>query len=409
MNILHINTYDSGGAANSAIRLHKGLLKLGVNSHMLNLLKSNNQIPQNAYYYGVGKSKFSKIVYKLHLQPDKAARNKQLLSKATSGEVFSFATSDFDITTHPLYKTADIINLHWVAGFLDYPSFFEKNTKPVVWTLHDQFAFTGLCHYSGNCIQYQSKCTHCPLLQGTYVEKSFNIKAKAIQGVSNIHIVSPSKWLKETSEQSFLFKGFQHSLIPYGLDLNIFKPIDKKFAREFFNLPPDIPVFLFVSDNLSTKRKGFDILLKAIDGLSSDNLFCAVGYTEKQTNNVLSMGRIYDERLLAILYSAADAFILPSLEDNLPNTIVEAMACGTPVIGFNTGGVPDLVQTGLTGILSHDTTPEALRISIEEITGGKYNFSTKVIREFALQNLSESKQALAYQKLYDSISNYALS
>ena len=404
MKILHINTFDSGGAANSAIRLHKGLLELGMDSKMLFLNRSDAIIPFSAYYLTKAQNLLMKGLYKCKLYPTIAKRTEKIINKKKiSGEIFSFAWSDFDITTHPFYLEADIINLHWVAGFLDYKSFFRKNKKPVVWTLHDQYAFTGTCHYSGSCHKFESNCIDCPLVKSNKVAQSLQYKIKALTNFNNLVIVSPSKWLHELSMRSILFKQYKHFHIPYGLDTNIFKPHNYLFAREVFSIPENKKVFLFVCDDLNNKRKGFSLLLDALSKVNNDNvLFYAVGYAGKTIPSVLTQGKVKDERLLALLYSAADAFILPSLEDNLPNTMLESLACGTPVIAFPHGGIPDLIEHNENGLIAEGSV-KGLFNSINRILNNEITFDHKKISEDIKHNFSLVNQAQKYIGLYNTI------
>jgi glycosyltransferase involved in cell wall biosynthesis len=405
MNVLHINTSDNGGAANSAIRLHMGLLEMGIESHMLFLKRSDNHVPESAYFLFKAKSIFFRLLYKLKLFPTIERRLEKLMNKnRIAGEVYALSNTDFDITMHPFYKKADIINLHWVAKFLDYKSFFKKNTKPVVWTLHDQFAFTGVCHYSGNCTNYTSDCSHCPLIKTNHAQFSLSQKLQSLKTVQNISIVAPSNWLCNISAQSALFSRYNHYHFPYGLDTTIYKPYNSTFVRNVFNIELNKKVVLFVCEDLNNTRKGFSILLEAIGLINNPHvLFYAVGYSGKKIPNVTMLGKVKDERLLALLYNAADVFVLPSLEDNLPNTMLESLACGTPVIAFANGGIPDLVEHGKNGLLATKNTALALKELIKSFLNNEYNFNREAISDEIHSKYALSNQAKNYIKLYQSI------
>jgi glycosyltransferase involved in cell wall biosynthesis len=403
MKILHINTHEWGGAAIAVNRLHKALLRNNVDSTVLYLNRSGLKTEGSQTFLLKAKNLLLRVLYKYKLKAPLNEQFKTRLKKYNnqSQELFSLASTDFDITKHSAYQDSDIIHLHWVTGFLDYSTFFKNNTKPILWTLHDENPFTGVCHYSGECIQYLSECSNCPVLKPAIVKKSFKEKAKSIAFQNKMTIVTPSNWLKEKSSHSKLFKNYLHYHISNGLDVTILKPYNKQFAREVFEMPFDKKIFLFVCDDISNTRKGFSILVNAISEISNENvLFYAVGYAKETPSRIKMLGNINDERLLAIIYSAADAFILPSIADNLPNTMLESMACGTPVIAFPIGGIPDAVKHGITGILCTEQSPESLRNAIISFIDNKFDFDCNKIREYVVQNFNIVTQAQKYQELY---------
>lgn len=324
--------------------------------------------------------------------------------------MFSFADSDYDITKTKLYRDADIINLHWVSGFLDYQSFFRNNTKKIVWTLHDQNPFTGGCHYSQICLKYTSDCSDCYLwgdnktLKG---ETKENLTLKIIAlNKKNISIAAPSKWLLDLSSKSTLFGNLKHYHIPYGLDTDIYLPQIKSEARKAFNIGNEKKVLLFISDKLFEERKGFKLLEQALAMINRRDIqLLAVGKkSSSQDNlNIQYAGHISDDAKMVAAYNAADAFILPSLQDNLPNTMLEALSCGVPVIGFPAGGIGECIKTGENGILADDISAASLAKAIEDYLNNKYNFDTQRIRNSAVGNFKDSKQANAYIELYKSL------
>jgi len=414
MKILHINTYDSGGSAIAAIRLHKELLSQGYDSNFLFLYQSFYSIP-NSFYYSDTKKKetnffirqFKKLKKKIYSKPTEASKNRnKLLNKSSGYEMFSFGTTDFDITTQRLYKEADIIHLNWVSGFLDY-SFFEKNAKPVVWTLHDMNPFTGGCHYSSSCVKFKTECRNCPQLLNTInPDSSFidqNYKIKMLYG-QQIVIVTPSEWLRKLAASSRLFNHLKTYHIANCIDFSVFKPLDKIHCREILNIPIGDKVLLFVSDNYENKRKGFDLMIGALALLDNTGLtLVAIGGNNNKLqllNKVLYLGSVLDERLLPVAYSATDAFVLPSREDNLPNVMLESLACGTPVISFQVGGMTEVIKEGLNGILVKETTSTSLSYAISDFFEGKFNFNSNKIRENAELMFKSSIQADKYLEVY---------
>lgn len=325
-------------------------------------------------------------------------KNNRKLKAGGDYEIFTFPTSSYNLNENQHVKSADIIHLHWISNFVDYPSFFSKIDKPLFWTLHDMNPFQGGFHYEDD-----SKRNYIKL--GALESELLSIKKNSLKRVENITIASPSKWLFQEAIKSDLLGKFKHHYIPYGLDLKFYKIYDQIVARSILNLPPQKKILLFVSEHLHNKRKGLELLLDALNDLEfhDDVILCAVGSVENINiyPSILRLGRIYDERLMPLLYSAVDALILPSREDNLPNVMLEAIACGTPVIGFPIGGIVDVVKTGITGVLASETTSQALKDAIHQYF--TLEFNRKTIRDFAVENFGLEEQASKYLRLYKEI------
>lgn len=417
MKTLHINTYDVGGAAKACLRLHLGLLKTNSSSKVLLNQKTqsieNTFAFQNTTQQSIGdklKNKAIRITKELKIIPLYAPQEKRAiqLQKQRKGlEMFSLPTSQSDFTQNPLYHEADIIHLHWVANFLDWKTFFAKNTKPIVWTLHDQNPFLGIEHYAERFIGIDEngypiprKYTDLELQESAYW---LIYKKKCLQNVKNLHIVSPSKWLLESSKNSELFAQYPHYHIPYGFPTDIFRPLDKKVCREILGLPLEKKIILFVADSVESTRKGFAFLKKALEQLQNPEVcLCAIGSKTQleQKENLIELGKIVDERLMAMAYSAADVFVIPSLEDNLPNTMIESLLCGTPVVGFPTGGICDVVENGKNGYLCEEISVQNLYEAIGWTLENLNSLNRYLISNDAIQKFSLNKQAEAYKKLY---------
>ena len=420
MKVLLVNSYDNGGAAKACIRLHKALLNQNVESKLLFKNKQKylpfseefKTIPTQKIKAFRIKIKIRRILSELKLLKVKPPK-KNIFSQRRDKrlDLFSYPNTTFDITTAKLYKEADIINLHWVADFLDFETFFKKNTKPVIWTLHDMNPFSGGEHYTEKYLGIDSK--GLPIervvteLEKKIFLKNIELKIEALAGVSNINIVVLCNWMYQEVKKSRVFKKYPITLIPNGIDTTIFKPVDKIFSRNLLNIPLDKKVVLFVSDNLNNNRKGFVFLKKAMDQLNSnDLLLCSVGKSDSEfvkNNNVLDLGAIYDERLMSLVYNAADVFIIPSLMDNLPNTVVESLLCGTPVIGFPVGGISDLIINGENGLLTEDISVKSLLNSIKQFFKEEINFNREKISKNASHKYKQSDQAKAYVNLYTNI------
>lgn len=399
MKVLIVNTTASGGAAIAALRLHMALLKEGVDSKFLTMRWSNNNLPKVFRYENIQSALWKKILYKFRLLETKSMKNhKSIRSLNGTYEIFTFPVTDYNILEHKLVQQADIINLHWVANFLDWPSFFKGINKPVVWTLHDMNPFQGGFHYAED--RQRNKQVFSAL-----DNKLLEIKRLSLDNSTNISIVTPSKWLMYESRKSAILGGFPHYHIPNSLDFDIFKPYQESFAREVFSLPQHKRVFLFVSESMSNHRKGIDLLMGALEILERKFNLVAVAIGRKPEDEtkfkgIHFLGVIQDERLMALAYSSADAFVLPSREDNLPNVMLEALACGTPVIGFNVGGISDAIQHGVNGLLANEISASSLAAAIEDFILGNMSFSHDAIRASAIKKYSNKVQAQEYVELY---------
>lgn len=420
MKILHINTFDLGGAAKACLRLHLGLLKNNFSSKVL--LNQKIQNIQNTFVFqdttkpSIGiklKNKVIRIAKELKILPlynSQEKRTIQLQRQRKGLEIFSFPISTSNITQSPLYHEADIINLHWVANFLDWKTFFAKNTKPVVWTLHDQNPFLGIEHYAERFTGIDEKgypiprkYTDIELQESAYW---LNYKKKCLQNIKNLHIVSPSKWLLESSKNSELFAQYPHYHIPYGFPTDIFRPLEKKVCREILGLPMEKKIILFVADGIENTRKGFAFLKKALEQLQNPEVcLCAIGSKTQleQKENLIELGKITDESFMAMAYSAADVFVIPSLEDNFPNTMIESLLCGTPVVGFPTGGITDAIQHGKNGYLCQNISAQSLQTNLTQFLATPHIFNRQAIAQDAAQKYALEVQAQSYINLYRSI------
>lgn len=428
MKILHVNTTDSGGAAKACLRLHLGLMEAGIDSKVLVLHKTNSDFSQ-VYEYRPYKQiiikrtigsrlirktkRLLKEFYLYHeVSPEKEDPQKQFLdNRSKELEMYSFPNSEIDITNNKLFIEADIIHLHWVARFLDYKSFFTKCTKPVIWTLHDMFPFTGGEHYTETIngidgFGYPRKRDISELDQE--VNKiNIEIKKEAFSYFKNLTIVTPSNWLSKEATSSGIFSDYPILTIPNGLDTSILKPQETNYSRRVLSLPEDKLIVLFVADQVSNRRKGFEYLLKAIPAFEDRNIhFCIVGSTDYSgilPNHATFLGRIYDERLMSIVYSAADLFVIPSVMDNLPNTVLESLSCGTPVVGFPVGGIQDMIEDGVNGYLCSEICVISLIETISQFVNNHQFFDKEMISQKAHEKYKLSKQANLYIKIYKDV------
>jgi glycosyltransferase involved in cell wall biosynthesis len=418
MKVTLVNTFQfSGGAAVACYRLLQALRKHQVDAHMLVQQQNfSDDLVAKADVSVGGKQKawlrFSADrLYFMAYEKNKSVRF-----------AFSPANVGTDISQHPLIRQADVIHLHWINfGFLSIHS-LEKLIalgKPIVWTLHDMWAFTGGCHYSGECNRYQSHCHSCPFLRNPHPKdlsyRVFEQKLTLLKKAS-ISFVACSQWLAGLARESRLLKEFPITSIPNPIDTNLYKPQDKVSAREMLVVPPDKQYILFGAFNISETRKGFLYLLQALHLLKSNHPeleqelgLLVFGKTDEAILQelpfpVYGLGVLRQTAQLIQAYNAASVFVLPSLEDNLPNTVMEALACGTPVVAFNTGGVPEMITHQKNGFLAEYRSPESLAEGIYQVLFGLDSARlSQYARQKVLDAYSEEIVAEKYKDVYKSL------
>lgn len=365
MRVLIVNTSErTGGAAVAANRLMSALNNNGVKAKML----VREKVTDDITVVSLSQSLLSQwhflwerwcIFWHLHF------------SKTHLWEI-DIANSGTDITHLREFQEADVIHLSWVnQGMLSLNSIRKiiKSGKPIVWTMHDNWPATGICHYARGCQRYSSSCGNCPLLphHGGKNDLSAKIfqKKKQLYQSSNIYFVSCSRWLENQAKGSALFSGQHITNIPNPIDMNIFRPQDKQEARKCVGLPTDKRLILFVSQKVTDERKGMAFFVEAIQHLvakhpsmKEDTAIVILGGHSEEVAEQLALpayplGYVSEEKQIVNVYNAVDAFVLPSLEDNLPNTIMESMACGVPCVGFKVGGIPEMIDHEKNGYVAN--------------------------------------------------------
>ncbi len=427
MKVLLINTEDiSGGATVACKRLLNALQKVeGLEVKLLVYQKKsdNPQITGFAQKFWAKKKVFFNFL-KERLFFAVFEKNKSVRF------AFSPTKAGVDISNHPLVKEADIIHLHWINfGFLSLDSLeklFALN-KPIVWTLHDMWAFTGGCHYAGNCINYQDQCGNCQpyLKKPTPHDLSFKIlKRKKIifSSNQNINFVACSRWLGKVAEESNLVHTANVSVtnIPNPIDTDVFKPFNTLESREELHLPKNKFYLLFGAMNIGDKRKGFSYLAKALHSLKekypelgSKIILLVFGKADEDLFEKLPfethyLGQIKGLEKMIQAYNAADIFILPSIEDNLPNTVMESMACGKPVVAFDTGGIPEMITHLENGYLADFQSATSLSEGIAyfaNLSEKEYGQACRNARLKVEANYSEELIATQYHAFYQKITS----
>jgi predicted O-linked N-acetylglucosamine transferase (SPINDLY family)/SAM-dependent methyltransferase len=428
--IVHLCAQDCGGAGIAAHRLHRGLLEMGVDSMMVVLNKTTKDpgvkvISPDPTRPGRCRTQSDPYQSPLWEQATKRWQKMYRLypNRPAYHELFTDIFSELRWEDVKEIQEADIIHLHWVAGMMDFPSAGRwLGGKKVVWTLHDMNPFTGGCHYAGDCRRYLKSCGRCPQLGSRdpddYSRQFWQAKSDVYQRMG-CHIVSPSEWLKGCAEQSSLFSGKAHSVIPNGLPPEVFFPKNKKEIRRRLGIPQGADVILFGADAVANIRKGFSYLLEALDKLepAADKEIVLLTFGHMQNVDrvpakfaYVNIGPLDDPNHLASVYSSADVFVIPSLEDNLPNTAVEALACGVPVVGFDVGGIRDIVEPSRTGRLAGAGDVSSLEEGIKWVLDAKSlgaDFRT-ACRQKAMQRFSQKGQAATYAALYSNLMDASL-
>jgi glycosyltransferase involved in cell wall biosynthesis len=419
---LFLSTSDIiGGAARATYWLAKGLRNNGQDVTICVQRKSGDF----SWVWKVKNNKIGKasalVRSQLDLLPLSFYRNR----KPTTWSLNLLPNSEL-ITSIVEYKP-DIINLHWIgAGFLPI-SQFRKFKVPIVWSLYDMWSFTGGCHYSDFCEGFVDSCGSCPQLRSQKRDLSsliWALKKKSWQKIS-ITIVAPSAWLAEEAKRSSLFRDLRVEVIPHGTDLNVFKAIDKQMAKEILCLPKNRRFILFgAMGGISDLRKGYQYLEPALKHLSMmpgyENVSLLV-FGESEPVEVLKLGfpieyvgRLHDDVSLAILYSAADVTVTPSMQEAFGMTASESFACGTPVVAFGVSGPLDIIDHKINGYLAIPYDVEDLANGIAWVLDNSYSKNLasesrkKCESKFELSNVSKQYTKL-YQELVDQNHQNALS
>jgi glycosyltransferase involved in cell wall biosynthesis len=408
---LILSTYDRvGGAAIAAYRLHGGLQQAGVDSKMMvgykftnddTVIKSSQNLGDQALNF------FRPALDSLPLTPYPRRQHNTL-----SFQWF------LDGLEHKIARLSpDIINLHWIgSGFVQIET-IAKFRQPVCWTLHDMWAFTGGCHYSDGCDRFTQSCGTCPILcsnQASDITKQVWQRKMTAWQQAKLQIISPSKWLADIAGSSSLLQDSSIMVIPNSVDTQIYRSNSPELARGQLKLPIDKKLILFGSLNAtSDTRKGFDLLIAALallDDITKQQVELVIFGADRGRNSpnfglkTHYLGELKTDRSLALAYGAADVFVLPSRQDNLPNTLLEALACGTPCVSFGIGGIPEAIDHQVNGYVAKAFEPQDLATGLSWVLDYTEQLNLRQnARQKAEQEYSLTVQANRYRLLYESL------
>ncbi len=417
LKVVHLSTSDiNGGAAIAALRIHSAQLNSGNDPKFLVQLKLSN----NSSVISLVQTPFDRTKRYIRVFLDKLTF--KTLSK-TERDKFTFPNFGMNVSNNDIIKEADVINLHWInEGFLSLKSIslLAALKKPVVFTLHDMWAFTGGCHYNNGCEKFIDNCGNCPALkfrsEKDLSHKIYKMKSMAYKNL-NFSVITPSNWLNAEAKRSSLFRNRKIRTVHNPINTDIFKPKEKINSCKELNLPLDKNLILFSAMELTNERKGLRYLISALKIISKNQPeylentnIVILGLTggmdlSEIPFQVQVLGKITNENKLVDCYNAADIYVAPSLQDNLPNTVVESLSCGTPVVAFNTGGMPDMIEHFVNGYLAELKSSEDLAAGIVTLLSDSELLlkMKEKCRKTALEKFNEGTIANQYSVFYNEL------
>ena len=409
MRIGIVNTFDLvGGAAKASLRLRNGLNAQGTNAKMLVRTKQSDDstiVCSHGYLKGFKDALINRVDnLPLALYPNR------------TGPIFSVGLIHSN-SLKKYFNSFDVFNVNWIAGAFQSINSISKISKPIVLTLHDSWSYTGGCHIPFDCSKFKNDCGECPQLQSKkkkdlsyYLQQ----KKKKLWTREDMIVVGGSNWIANNAKQSAIFKNHRVEVIHPGLNLNVYKPLNKAFCRETLNIDLYSKVIVFGAVNSTSDfNKGFHLLLPALKYLLAEdpNLQLLVfGASEPSEQldilaNVKYLGKINDEALLAVLYASADVVIVPSMQESFGQTASESMACGTPVVAFDTSGLKDIIDHKINGFLAKPFDSEDLAKGISWVLSNPVRHVElgKAAREKAVKAFDISISVQKYTSLFEEL------
>jgi glycosyltransferase involved in cell wall biosynthesis len=394
-------------SGNAAFRLHEAMRLSGIDSTMLSL---SSDIEESKQIKHLGKK--SSLISLLD------ARCGSFLTKSKKKEfgIFSYPLFGTDVSKLPQIQNADFVYLHWViGGFLSLHGIENlcKIGKPIILFIHDMWPITGGCHYSFDCEKFKIECNNCQIFPKEkkidLALKEFKKKLILYSKYNNLFFVSPSKWMYNQIKESTLTKEKPVFHIPNIINNKVFKQNNRLEARRILDLDSDSLIISFGAVSVDSPYKGWSYLQEALSILKCRNqqknilvVIFGSGFNEQIERDIpfpiRFLGRLRDDFSTALLYNASNIFVAPSLADNLPTTIMESLACGTAVVGFNIGGIPDMVIHKKNGYLANYKDSSDLAAGIEYCI--ENNLKGYLSEDFKREILIEK-----HLKLFDLIKN----
>lgn len=406
LKVVHISTSDSGGAGMAAQRIHSALLRQGVESSMLVRYRysddptvvlatpdMNLYVPPKSHLL----AKIKKILRRRGKCLSQVERYDRMMKDLDHvfGASYTMPVSNYDLSSHPLVQRADIVHLHWVENFVDYPSFFRKNNKPVIWTFHDENIAYGGFHYTDESVRLASQYA---LLENDFVK----IKRDALKNKGYpIQMVALSSMMERFYHQKAIANDYPVDVIANGVDAGHYLLLDRQFCREALQLSVSDKVIAFCATNINDPHKGLDYLIEALgmSPLQNIKVLCiGSGRVPQCSIPITCLGTVNDSRLLSVAYSAADVFVMPSTQEAFAQAPLEAMACGCPVVAYPVSGTDELIN-GDNGVRCPDFSIESLAKAIESAFSQSYD--REAIRASAISKFDIDNVAFNYIRLYN--------
>lgn len=375
MKILHIQ-YRMPPSGNACFRLHCAMLKQGIDSYILNIENSVQRYRVQGLPMGV-----CWIVQKFIKMLQRKLIEKQMIADGTLYDQLPVVGAS--ITDVSTVRQADVIYFHWIAGgcltIREIRSLAETG-KPIVFFMHDAWNATGGCHYNFDCEEYRNGCEKCPIIRTNLSSKYVVVKKKLFSQFDNIIFITPSAWLRNVVEESYAISGRKVFIVENVVDETVFKPRDKKLARQILNLPKDKTIITFgCQGGTSNAIKGWTYLQNALGLLDYDDIVIVIYGSDFQKDiaarvdhPLIFLGPVFDELKLALISNASDVFVSPSLSESYGMSLKENILCGTPVVAFDNTAIGEIVKTGITGYLAKNKDCEDLARGIKYIIDNKF-------------------------------------
>ncbi|KOP39489.1 glycosyl transferase family 1 [Flavobacterium sp. WLB] len=408
MKIIIVNSYDNvGGAARAAYRLHKSLLSKGIDSNMIVQRKLGDDYTVQSFPNSLFQELLAKVKHILDQLPLRFYKNKTKILFSPSWLGFNNVVDRIN-SANP-----DIVHLHWICNGMFKVEDLARIKAPIIWTLHDNWAFTGGCHIMWDCEKYTENCGTCPRLGSTkendLSRDVFKRKEKTYKKMPNMVINGLSEWITNCARKSTLFRNHKIINIPNPIDTDLFHPFDKTLSRNLWRFPQDKKLVLFGAIAATSDiNKGYQQLKNALDLLDNDNVELVIfGSSEPKDKDFLKfkthyLGHLNDDISLVSLYNSVDVVVLPSLQETLPQVAIEAMSCGTPVVAFGHTGLLDIIEHTVTGYLAKPFDNKELADGINWVLD-ENNYSALSInsRSKIVNCFSSSYVTDKYIKLYE--------